>query len=277
MKDVIKEAYITVNKDGIFVGGKPTTEYNGYEIYDVEYVKKTFVRIQQKNPQIEEFHIGAFLSAEGEGLEPGRPDATFGTNEWCRVKFYDGRVSPWVFNEPRVTHESCACYCAADCIGRACANASFFSTMVNVVIDKDAQKTESKTSPDTPGKQPDLKNMGLSKLAGNKMTTQEIEQHVIKILKDEYKLSNHKPYEKDVDGKTNIDDFEFDSLDLFELGINLPRFFGISMTEEECEKVVYATTVSDIVKLMQKKLEEKTQTPINPVVGAVNNNKQNKR
>ncbi|MBR6838061.1 MAG: hypothetical protein IKM94_00635, partial [Alphaproteobacteria bacterium] len=65
MTNIPDTEYITVKRDkdgqvGVFVGGKTATTYRGEEIYQADYVKNMFAWMQERNPEIEEFHIGAF-------------------------------------------------------------------------------------------------------------------------------------------------------------------------------------------------------------------------
>ena len=114
MSDIPNTEYITINKDGIFVGGKPATIYRGEKIVDVDNVKNNFVNIQKNYPQIAELHVGAFATS-GKFTKPGNPSGKFGLNEWCRVKLQDGRVGSWVFYRTYSSASLCAYYCARDC------------------------------------------------------------------------------------------------------------------------------------------------------------------
>lgn len=87
----------------IYVGGKPTTKFLGQDIADMDEVKKNFATIQQKNPEIEEIHLGAFVAGDEHG-KIGNPildqktRQIVGSNIWGRVKLKDKDVSDnWVF------------------------------------------------------------------------------------------------------------------------------------------------------------------------------------
>ena len=129
MVDIPNTEYITVKRDkngqvGIFVGGKPATTYRGEEIYEADYVKDVFACMQKQNPEIEEFHIGAF-ETRGEYAKPGNPDGVFGPNAWCRVKYKNGDVGPWVFVNDCGSAANCAGRCVFLCASSIRESASF--------------------------------------------------------------------------------------------------------------------------------------------------------
>ena len=111
MSDIPDTKYITITKDGVFVGGKPATHYHGEEIGRIEYVKKDFANMQKMYPEIQELHIGAFED-KGKFAEHGEPSGKFGRYAWCRAKFSDGVVGNWVFDFSYGSGASCAHYCA---------------------------------------------------------------------------------------------------------------------------------------------------------------------
>jgi len=94
MAELPNTEYITVNKDGIFVGGKPATHYRGVEIGFPEAVKRKFQVIQSRYPNIQEMR---FLTSKtsGEFLSNGNPDVENGPNGWACIKFNDGYIAPW--------------------------------------------------------------------------------------------------------------------------------------------------------------------------------------
>jgi len=111
MTDIPNTEYITINKDGCFVGGKPATKYRGVEIAWIEDLWEHFEAIQKIHPDIMEMHA---MSSEtrGEYGVVGNPSAKHGYNAWCRVKFNNGRVSPWVFVRECDSMDECASRCA---------------------------------------------------------------------------------------------------------------------------------------------------------------------
>jgi len=150
MANIPNTEYITVNANGIFVGDKTATTYHGKRIWDIAYVKETFAWMQKQNPEIEEFHIGAFAT-RGEYAEVGNPSGKFGPNAWCRVKKKGASASPWVFARTRSSAAFCARYCAYDCAANVRDYASFRSA-----IDKGNTKNDNVQSvskkPKTPKK-----------------------------------------------------------------------------------------------------------------------------
>lgn len=140
MTDIPNTEYITINKDGVFVGGKPATTYRGERIYNADKVKKYFAWMQEQNPNITEIHIGAFVTP-GEYAKPGNLDGIFGPNGWCRVKYKNGNLGAWVFYGTSCSAAYCAAYCAYYCAYRVRYYASFRSAVLGAV---DKQKTPQK-------------------------------------------------------------------------------------------------------------------------------------
>lgn len=128
MVDIPNTEYITVNKDGIFVGGKPATTYRDEDICGMQDVENMFAWMQKQNPEIEEFHIGAF---ETQHAKPGNPNGVFGPNAWCRVKFKNGKLGAWVFDYAYGSADICASHCAADCANLVRYSAGFRAAVQN--------------------------------------------------------------------------------------------------------------------------------------------------
>lgn len=155
MTDIPNTEYITINKDGIFVGGKPATTYHGEKIWDIYEVKRAFAWMQEQNPEIEEFHIGAFAT-RGEYAEVGNPSGKFGPNAWCRVKFKNGKLGDWVFSNTLSSAARCARDCARHCAYVVRVYASFRSAVFGSAMDKGNTKNDNAQSvskkPKTPKK-----------------------------------------------------------------------------------------------------------------------------
>ena len=113
MSDIPDTKYITINKDGIFVGGKTVRFYQGKGIGFVDDAKKNFAKIQSEHPEIKELHIGAFKT-KGEYANVGNPTEEFGPNAWCRVKLFDDRLGPWVFYKTYASNYACVRNCVYD-------------------------------------------------------------------------------------------------------------------------------------------------------------------
>ena len=128
MANIPNKRYITVNANGIFVGGKPATTYRGEYICGMQDVKNMFAWMQEQNPEIKEFHIGAFETL-GEYVKPGNPDGAFGPNAWCRVKYKNGKFGAWLFHYTSSSAASCAYFCASVCADYVRRNSSFRSAV----------------------------------------------------------------------------------------------------------------------------------------------------
>ena len=127
--DIPNTKYITINKNGIFVGGEPATTYNGEKIYSIHEVKSQFAEIQRNRPEVQELHVGAFETA-GFFAKPGNPSGKFGRYAWVRVKASDGRLGPWVFCLDCYPPSFCAGFCAKNC----CIDVCDFSSMRSAVL-----------------------------------------------------------------------------------------------------------------------------------------------
>lgn len=160
MTEIPNDRYITVKRDdkgqvGVFVGGKPATHYRGEKICNIDYVKEVFAWMQEQNPEIEEFHSGAF-ETRGEHAKPGNPNGVFGPNAWCRVKKKGASASPWVFHYTSSSAAYCAYYCALHCARYVQGSALFRDAVLGSAIDKGNTKNDNAQSvskkPKTPKK-----------------------------------------------------------------------------------------------------------------------------
>jgi len=115
--------YITINEQGVFVGGKQTRKYKDKFIEDVSDLPILFCAVkyrikQEMNLDLSELHV---LSSEtdaktGFGVHnQGNPSAKYGNNSWCRAKLTDGTVLPWTqyweFYDGGNLRESCSTIC----------------------------------------------------------------------------------------------------------------------------------------------------------------------
>ena len=64
------------------------------------------------------------------------------------------------------------------------------------------------------------------------MTNNEIQEVLIKVLKDKYKESHYKEYSEEIWAFTRLYDFSFDSLDQTEIIMDLERELDISISPE---------------------------------------------
>ncbi len=160
MTEIPNDRYITVKRDEkgeivVLVGDKLAKTYHGEKIWYIEYVEEIFAWMQEQNPEIEEFHIGAFAT-RGKYAEVGNPSGEFGPNAWCRVKKKGSSWAPWVFYRTYGSAVYCAGRCASNCANSVRDNASFRSAVLGSAIDKGNTKNDNAQSvskkPKTPKK-----------------------------------------------------------------------------------------------------------------------------
>lgn len=161
MTDIPNTEYITINKDGIFVGGKPTTKYRGETIRYSNVMRVSFADIQRLNKNVAELHV---LSSEtfGEYTKVGNPSGNHGRTAWCRVKFENGNLGAWVFLDAHGSAANCAYYCAIRCAYGIRNLALFRSAVFGATINKTNAKLALKQNALTNA----LKNVDLSKFDG---------------------------------------------------------------------------------------------------------------
>ncbi len=140
MTDIPNTEYITINKDGIFVGGKPATTYRGKHIYCLVAVRDYFSGIQRLNKNVAELHVLS-SATRGEYAVTGNPSCKSGPNVWCRVLLSDGRLGAWVFAYTSSSAANCTYRCADLCADAVRHNADFRSAVFDAV---DKEKTPQK-------------------------------------------------------------------------------------------------------------------------------------
>ena len=176
MSDISNSEYITINKYGIFVGGKPATIYREKKIGTPNLIKEFFDGIQLSNPEIEELHVGAFKTS-GRYAKLGNPDGKFGPNAWCRVKLIDGRLGPWVFAYMNSSDSNCAERCAFNCSSSVHYNSDLRSAVLDFTTTVKADTK--KYAPESELKQI-LQKGDLSKFVGKKI---ELNGYVLTVQK----------------------------------------------------------------------------------------------
>lgn len=122
--EIPNTAYVTLTEDSCFVGGEPTTQYNGEDIYRpylcVAYFKEARDIIREEYGfELLELHC-LQSSTEGEWAKTGDPvPDKNGTCVWVRAvyKNKEGKTlaSRWVFNYDVGSASSCAGYCTYRC------------------------------------------------------------------------------------------------------------------------------------------------------------------
>ncbi|MBP9999076.1 MAG: hypothetical protein KBT14_00060 [Proteobacteria bacterium] len=141
------DAYITVrrNEQGevdIYVGGKPATTYYGQDILNIPFIKEVFAWMQEQNPYIKEFHVGAFATRGYKKGKTGNPSSGLGPNSWCRLKFTNKKYGTWVFNRTYGSRDAydwtshCASCCATSCAYAVRKRAGFRTAVFNAPIAK---------------------------------------------------------------------------------------------------------------------------------------------
>ena len=147
MTDISNTEYITINKDGVFVGGKPATTFHGKGIYFLDKIKANFAALRNENPEVQELHVGAF-ETKGIFAKKGNPVGVFGKNAWTCAKMSDGRLGPWVFSSKFRSASGCACYCASICSHSICHNPSLRLAMLKFVEKDEETNIDNKPTED---------------------------------------------------------------------------------------------------------------------------------
>lgn len=184
--------YITINKNGFFIGDKEVvgiyegteekkeTLFHGHTIYATKSFAAGFTRfdnwfesIQRHIPNIEEIHVGAF-DTKATKYEQGFPSGKFGKNTWCRIKLKDkdATYSPWVFY-----YEHCADWASVSHGGLYCvkelANGPEFRSALLKAANTDSKQSEQQQNTSLPDNdapitelKQKLQSIDLSKLVG---------------------------------------------------------------------------------------------------------------
>ncbi len=84
MYKISDKDYITVNKNGIFVGGKPATTYRGEEILFPKDIQNFFNDIQEESMLISDVHV-LLSKTSGKSNQVGKPVGDKGNYLWSRV------------------------------------------------------------------------------------------------------------------------------------------------------------------------------------------------
>jgi len=114
MSEIPNTEYITIKKEGVFVGGQVAIYYRGKKLHSQSLTQTYFLYIQEKFPTIEEIHV---LSSETDGKLYDintKPTRQNGKYTWCRIKFTNGKLGHWVPNLMWNNAIETYCYCVAD-------------------------------------------------------------------------------------------------------------------------------------------------------------------
>lgn len=122
--EIPNTAYVTLTEDGCFVGGEPTTQYNGEDIYRpylcVAYFKEARDIIREEyGYELLELHC-LQSSTDGEYAKTGNPTPDKnGTCAWVRAvyKNKEDKVlsSLWAFDHDYGSASVCASHCTYAC------------------------------------------------------------------------------------------------------------------------------------------------------------------
>lgn len=116
--------YVTITADDVLVGGEPTHQYHGQDLYNYYHLTAYFKEardIIRKEYGYELLEIHCLQSStDGEYAKSGNPIADKdGTNNWCRVVYLDKNkqkaVSLWVFGNSISSTSVCASNCSHYC------------------------------------------------------------------------------------------------------------------------------------------------------------------
>ena len=122
------DGHITIKSDGVFIGGKLTSQYLGNEIRFLPDVVSGFANIQKASPNISEIHVMSSITERGDYVY-GNPSNQHGEHSWCRLVFNNGRVSSWFYVSMYCSKEICAAECVSDCVNRIRYNTGFRAKM----------------------------------------------------------------------------------------------------------------------------------------------------
>ena len=141
MTDIPNTKYITINENGIFVGGEPATHYRGEEIGYTKEDMGFFRTIKSHYPDLEELHI---LSSETQGYIGwiGNPSAKHGPNAWCRGKFSNGVIGQWVSADKPGSAAGCVRYCIIACANPLYSGSTFRDAFLTPCINTGAKQDE---------------------------------------------------------------------------------------------------------------------------------------
>lgn len=109
-------AYVTITKDGYFIGRRPTDYYRSVQIVmpRKDYIYYFFTKHLEERG-IQEIHA-LTSKTRGTYLKPGKPSRKNGKTIWCRVKMVDGTVGNWVCVYNAYSVKVAALFCIKCCV-----------------------------------------------------------------------------------------------------------------------------------------------------------------
>ena len=109
-------AYVTITKDGYFIGRRPTDYYRSVQIVmpskDLLYYYFTEC-LEERG--IQEIHA-LTSKTRGTYLKPGKPSRKNGKTIWCRVKMIDGTVGNWICVQNVYSVKMAVLFCIKCCV-----------------------------------------------------------------------------------------------------------------------------------------------------------------
>ncbi|MBQ1997162.1 MAG: hypothetical protein R8M71_03495 [Alphaproteobacteria bacterium] len=126
-EQITNKDYITINRDGVFVDGKPATKYHGKEIAKLEQIKQALA-----TPGTEDIlEIRALQSdTYGQVLEFGNPvPSNIGACIWMQAVTKTG-TTPWIFRLDNGLRTDTAAICAFQCAWAVNQNPKWIKTLL---------------------------------------------------------------------------------------------------------------------------------------------------
>lgn len=97
----MKDNFLTVNQDGVFLGNVATTTYRGEKLdeYHIHNAQRSFLVDNDALAKKEKFAELYIMSSETAGLFSiaGKPSFKHGKHVWVRAKMLEGTVSDWTY------------------------------------------------------------------------------------------------------------------------------------------------------------------------------------
>ena len=142
MSKITDKEYITINRDGVFVGGKKATKYNGRPIARVKELNFVFFMTAGLE-KIKEIHV-LQSSTEGKVFEAGNPEPSkTGGHIWIQAVTEAG-TTPWIYRLGGNYDESTASLCGFQCAWTLNQYPSWVKTLLNAANKTDAMKKGTK-------------------------------------------------------------------------------------------------------------------------------------
>lgn len=142
MAKITNKDYITISRDGVFVGGKPATKYHGKPIAKLQEVGYVFF-MSAGLETIKEIHV-LQSSTEGTVFEAGNPEpAKDGGHVWIQAVTETG-TTPWIYRLGGNDGKDIASLCAFQCAWTLNQYPSWVKTLLKFANKSDAMKQGTK-------------------------------------------------------------------------------------------------------------------------------------